>query len=80
MNFHHSQERQMLADTLGRYLRGRYPIERRDEISGSDAGWSSEDWAGFAKMGVIGALFGEEVGGFGGGGGGFGGGGASGDW
>ena len=41
MNFNHSEDRQMLTDTLGRYLQQRYPIEERHKISGSEDGWSS---------------------------------------
>ena len=66
MDFNHTEDRRMLADTLGRYLQQRYPIETRHGISGSGAGWSADHWAALAEMGVIGALFGEGVGGFGG--------------
>ena len=66
MDFHHSEDRQMLADTLGRYLQQRYPIDVRNRISGSEEGWSREHWAALAELGVVGALFGEEAGGFGG--------------
>jgi alkylation response protein AidB-like acyl-CoA dehydrogenase len=66
MDFHHSEDRQMLADTLGRYLQQRYPIDVRNRISGSDEGWSREHWAALSELGVVGALFGEEAGGFGG--------------
>lgn len=66
MDFNHSEDRRMLADTLGRYLQQRYPIDVRHQISGSEAGWSTEQWAALAEMGVVGALFGEDAGGFGG--------------
>ncbi|CAN5405306.1 hypothetical protein BH10PSE15_BH10PSE15_11010 [soil metagenome] len=66
MDFNHSEDRQMLADTLGRYLQQRYPIDARHAISGSDAGWSAEHWSALAELGIIGALFGEGAGGFGG--------------
>ena len=68
MDFQHSADRRMLADTLGRYLQQRYPIEARHKISGSAAGWSREHWAALAELGMVGALFGEGAGGFGGGG------------
>ncbi len=68
MDFNHSEERQMLADTLARYLLQRYAIEDRHIISASDRGWSSEHWGALADLGVIAALFGEDEGGFGGGG------------
>ena len=66
MNFHHNEDRQMLADTLGRYLQQRYPIETRHTISGSEAGWSPEHWAALAELGVPGALIDQDAGGFGG--------------
>lgn len=66
MDFQHSEDRQMLADTLTRYLGQRYPIDARYQIAGSDRGWSSEQWASLSEMGVVGALFDESVGGFGG--------------
>lgn len=66
MNFQYGQDRQMLADTLGRYLRQRYPIETRHTISGSAAGWSPEQWTALAELGVVGALVAPEAGGFGG--------------
>ncbi len=66
MDFHHSEDRQMLADTLGRYLQQRYPIDVRNAIAGSEEGWSRDHWAALAELGVVGALFDEEAGGFGG--------------
>ncbi|MBO9465177.1 acyl-CoA dehydrogenase family protein [Tropicibacter sp. R15_0] len=50
MNFELTEERQMLQDSLRRYL----------------AGAEGDIWAGLAELGVIGALFSEEQGGFGG--------------
>ncbi|AUW56984.1 pimeloyl-CoA dehydrogenase small subunit [Sphingobium sp. SCG-1] len=66
MDFNHSEDRQMLADTLARYLQQRYPTGVRHKISSSDTGWSSEHWSALAELGVVGALFPEEAGGFGG--------------
>lgn len=66
MYFHHSEDRQMLADMLGRYLQQRYPFDIRNKISASPEGWSRTHWAELAELGVVGALFGEEAGGFGG--------------
>ncbi|MBS0365342.1 MAG: acyl-CoA dehydrogenase family protein [Proteobacteria bacterium] len=68
MDFTHPEDRQMLADALGRYLQQRYTIDTRHRISQSQSGWSQEQWAGFAQLGAIGALFDEAAGGFGGGG------------
>ncbi len=66
MNFELTEERQMLQDTLRRFLADRYTTARRNEILNSDAGMSAEIWAELAELGIIGALFGEEDGGFGG--------------
>jgi alkylation response protein AidB-like acyl-CoA dehydrogenase len=56
----------MLQDTLRRFLRDRYDTAARNKILESDAGMSSEIWSELAELGVIGALFTEEQGGFGG--------------
>lgn len=66
MNFELTEERQMLQDSLRRYLRDKYDTETRNTIVESDTGMSAEIWTGLADLGVIGALFGEEQGGFGG--------------
>ncbi|MDX9844410.1 MAG: acyl-CoA dehydrogenase family protein [Aquabacterium sp.] len=66
MNFNQSDDRRMLADSLDRYLAEQYPIETRHAITQSATGYSAEQWAQFAELGVIGALFTEEQGGFGG--------------
>ncbi|MEM9966752.1 MAG: acyl-CoA dehydrogenase [Pseudomonadota bacterium] len=66
MNFDLTEERQMLQDTLRRFLRENYDTATRNSILNSDSGWYSEIWAQLAELGVIGALFTEEQGGFGG--------------
>src|SRR5687767_14916773 len=66
MDFQHSAERAMLAETIGRFLQKRYPVEVRHEISASAAGWSPAHWAEFAELGVLGGLVSEAAGGFGG--------------
>lgn len=66
MNFDLTEERQMLQDTLRRFLRDRYDTAARNKILESDAGMSAEIWSELAELGVIGALFTEEQGGFGG--------------
>lgn len=64
MNFDLTEERQMLRDTLRRYLRDRYTTEARNRILTSDSGISAEIWTGLADLGVLGALFTEDQGGF----------------
>ena len=66
MNFDLTEERQMLQDSLRRFLRDKYDTATRNKILESDAGLSTEIWQGLAELGVIGALFTEEQGGFGG--------------
>ena len=66
MNFDLTEERQMLQDTLRRFLREKYDTATRNKIIDSDSGMSSEIWAELAELGVIGALFTEDKGGFGG--------------
>ena len=66
MNFTHTEDRRMLADSLDRYVAEQYSLETRHQISKSRLGYSPVQWARFAELGVIGALFTEAQGGFGG--------------
>jgi len=66
MNFEHSEDRRMLADSLNRFIAEQYAFETRDRIAKSAQGFSTEIWRQFAELGVIGALFREDDGGFGG--------------
>ncbi|UUZ76681.1 acyl-CoA dehydrogenase [Polaromonas sp. P1(28)-13] len=66
MNFEHTEDRRMLADSLNRFIAEQYAFERRDRIAKSAHGFSPEIWQQFAELGVIGALFSEADGGFGG--------------
>jgi alkylation response protein AidB-like acyl-CoA dehydrogenase len=68
MNFQHTEDRRMLADTLNRFISEQYGFETRDRIAQSAPGFSRELWGRFAELGIIGALFDEADGGFGGGG------------
>lgn len=66
MNFELTEERQMLQDTMRRFLSERYDTATRNAILDSEEGYSSEIWAQMAELGIIGALFSEDDGGFGG--------------
>lgn len=66
MNFAHTDDRRMLADTLNRYVAEQYPFETRQAISASSQGFSPAQWTQFAELGAIGALFNEADGGYGG--------------
>jgi alkylation response protein AidB-like acyl-CoA dehydrogenase len=66
MNFEHTDDRRMLADSLDRYIAEQYGFAQRDRIARSDEGFSRAHWAQFAEIGALGAFFPEEAGGFGG--------------
>lgn len=68
MNFQHTEDRRMLADTLNRFISEQYGFATRDRIARSAHGFSSDLWNRFGELGIIGALFDEASGGFGGGG------------
>ncbi|MDQ0587691.1 acyl-CoA dehydrogenase family protein [Variovorax paradoxus] len=68
MNFAHTEDRRMLADSLNRFIAEQYAFDARDRIAKSAHGFSKEIFQNFAELGVIGALFSEADGGFGGGG------------
>lgn len=66
MNFEQTEDRRLLGETLGRFVREQYPIETRHAAAATDEGFSREMWGRFAELGIIGALLPEEAGGFGG--------------
>lgn len=66
MNFELTEERQMLQDSLRRFLSDRYTTSERNRIIDSETGMSADIWSTLAELGVVGALFTEAQGGFGG--------------
>jgi alkylation response protein AidB-like acyl-CoA dehydrogenase len=66
MNFQHTEDRRMLTDTLNRFVSEQYGFATRDRIAQSAEGFSRDLWNRFAELGMIGALFDEADGGFGG--------------
>jgi alkylation response protein AidB-like acyl-CoA dehydrogenase len=66
MNFDYSEEQQLLADSVRRYLEKSYDFETRKKIIQAE-GWSPKVWATFAEMGLTGLPVPAEQGGFGGG-------------
>ncbi len=66
MDFELNENQRMMSETLERFLADNYDIEKRHGIAMSDERFSREIWQQFAELGIIGALFPEEVGGFGG--------------
>ncbi|KVG25415.1 acyl-CoA dehydrogenase family protein [Burkholderia diffusa] len=66
MDFQHTEDRRMLADTLNRFIAERYAFPVRDRIAQSADGFDRAMWRRFAELGAVGALFPEADGGFGG--------------
>ena len=66
MNFEHTEERRMLADSLNRFIAEQYTFDARNRIAASPEGMSATFWRQFAELGVQGALVREDDGGFGG--------------
>ena len=66
MNFDYSEEQQLLADSVRRFLQDKYGFEERRKII-SGQGWSEEVWAKLAEMGLTGLPVSPDYGGFGGG-------------
>ena len=66
MNFELSQEQQLLADSLKRFIANDYTFDARSKIVASGRGWSEEVWAALAEMGLMGLPFSAEYDGFGG--------------
>ncbi len=66
MDFTHTDDRRMLADTLNRYIGKQYGFSVRDKNARSTRGYSAEFWMQYAELGAIGALFHEVDGGYGG--------------
>ncbi len=66
MNFEHTDDRRMLADTLVRALRDSYPIETRNAGAYGETGYDAGVWQQLNELGIVSALFDEAAGGFGG--------------
>lgn len=66
MDFSIGDDRQMLSDTLRRYLADTFDWKAREAAIESEAGFSREMWNGLGELGIFGALYPEEAGGFGG--------------
>ena len=66
MNFSHPDERQQFKDMAARFIAEKYPLAERNKAAASDRGFSDAKWAEFAELGLVGAMFSEEDGGFGG--------------
>src|SRR5271166_5179829 len=67
MDFELSCEQQMLRDNVARLMKDRYAFEARKGYQASPHGWSEALWREYADMGLLGAPFAEDDGGYGGG-------------
>ncbi|MEJ8475277.1 acyl-CoA dehydrogenase family protein [Roseibium algae] len=66
MNFELTDERRMLADALGRFLKDKATPDVRQKAEAEGLGFSPDVWTGLTEIGVLHALFNEDRGGFGG--------------
>ena len=67
MDIQFTEEQELLRSSVQRLLRDHYDFDARRKIVASAEGFSREGWAAFAELGLLSALFGEDVGGLGGG-------------
>ncbi len=66
MDFNLTEDRRMLADSLGRFLSEQYPVEHRNKVAYELPCHDASMWEAIADLGVMGALVPEDAGGFGG--------------
>lgn len=67
MDFNYSEEQNMLADSLGKFIQQNYSYEKRRQFSASAEGFDRAAWKQFAELGWLAVPFAEEEGGIGGG-------------
>ena len=67
MDFDLSEEQQLLKDSVDRFVREEYPLDKRQKLTASDEGFSRDNWKTMAELGWLGASLPEEYGGIGGG-------------
>lgn len=63
MDFNYSEEQQMLADTLARFVADAYSLETRRKLAASQLGFSPDYWRQFADLGLLGLTVPETYGG-----------------
>lgn len=66
MDFTLSEERRMLKETAERWLADNYTIETRHKAAALEGGYDPRLWKQMCDLGLVGALFPPEVGGYGG--------------
>ena len=67
MDFDLNDEQRLLRDSVERLIADRYGFEVRRGFMAAADGWSRDNWARFAELGLLGLPFSGEAGGFGGG-------------
>jgi alkylation response protein AidB-like acyl-CoA dehydrogenase len=67
MKFDYSEEQQLLADSVRRFVAQDYGFAERRKIVASDTGFSPKIWSTLADLGLLGIAFSPDDGGFGGG-------------
>jgi hypothetical protein len=67
LNFNLSEEQQLLRDAVERFASERYDVPKRAAYRANPAGYSAENWAELAELGVLALPFDAEDGGLGGG-------------
>ena len=67
MNFDRTEEQQLLADSIRRFIGKDYDFATRGKIVASRDGYSEDVWSAFADIGLLGLPFSSDFGGFGGG-------------
>jgi alkylation response protein AidB-like acyl-CoA dehydrogenase len=65
MDFAYSEEQQMLADLVGRFVERGYGFDRRRALAAGGRGFSEDNWQQFAQMGLLGLNVPAEYGGLG---------------
>ncbi len=66
MDFDLTEEQRLLQESVGKLIADHYDFEKRKAYAREPAGYSSERWAQFAEMGLLGLPFAEHLGGSGG--------------
>jgi alkylation response protein AidB-like acyl-CoA dehydrogenase len=66
MDFRLSDEQRLLQESIGRFIVGEYPLERRREFIKLPDGFSRNNWRTLAELGLLGLPLPEDAGGSGG--------------
>jgi pimeloyl-CoA dehydrogenase small subunit len=67
MDFDLSDEQRLVGDNVARLMKDKYGFESRKAHAAAPLGFSEEMWRHYAELGLLGAPFAEEDGGYGGG-------------